>query len=61
MSGRSARKNATAAPAPAVSPAAGKALPSDDAIAKIERLAALHTAGALTDEEFTELKSRALN
>lgn len=73
VSGRSARRNAAPAPVPAAAPAAapapvpaveptgGKSLPSDDVIAKIERLAALHTAGALTDEEFTELKSRALS
>jgi hypothetical protein len=42
------------APAPGA-PAAG-----DDMIARLERLAALHAAGALTDEEFAAQKQRVL-
>jgi Short C-terminal domain len=44
-------------PAHAPSPAAA---PPPDSIAELERLARLHESGALTDEEFTAAKARAL-
>jgi hypothetical protein len=44
--------------APVATPAA--AALSDDAISKVERLAALHASGSLTDEEFATLKAQAL-
>lgn len=34
--------------------------PQDDVIAQIERLAALHTSGALSDEEFAAAKKKLL-
>jgi len=46
---------ATQAPPPA--PAAA---PAPDTIAELERLSRLHEAGALTDQEFTAAKARAL-
>jgi hypothetical protein len=46
-------------PAMAVS-VASAAADDDDPIAKLERLAKLHQAGALTDEEFTAQKSKLL-
>jgi Short C-terminal domain len=45
------------APPPPPAPAAA---PPPDAIAELERLARLHESGALTDEEFTAAKVRAL-
>lgn len=45
-----AQAAAAAAPAPA----------ADDPIAKVEQLAKLHAAGALTDEEFAAAKAKAL-
>jgi hypothetical protein len=48
---------ADAATAPAPAPAAA---PANDAIGEVERLAALHQSGALTDEEFTAAKANAL-
>ena len=45
------------APPPAPAPAAA---PPPDSIAELERLARLHESGALTDEEFTAAKARAL-
>jgi hypothetical protein len=45
------------APPPPPAPAAA---PPPDAIAERERLARLHESGALTDEEFTAAKVRAL-
>jgi Short C-terminal domain len=45
------------APPPAPVPAAA---PPPDSIAELERLARLHESGALTDEEFTAAKARAL-
>ncbi|MFE7564019.1 SHOCT domain-containing protein [Kitasatospora sp. NPDC057500] len=51
-SAREASRKALAAPAPA--PAA----PGADLLDQLERLAALHTAGALTDDEFTRAKQR---
>ncbi len=50
-----------AEPTPQPAAVAPTGLPSDDAIAKIERLAALHESGALSDEEFSALKARALS
>jgi Short C-terminal domain len=41
-------------------PPAPAAAPPPDAIAELERLARLHESGALTDEEFTAAKVRAL-
>ncbi|AIY02547.1 hypothetical protein ART_2948 [Arthrobacter sp. PAMC 25486] len=43
-----------AAPAPLAAPAAA---PVDDLLSKLERLAALHSSGALTDAEFTAVKA----
>jgi hypothetical protein len=45
------------AQAPTAQPAAAS---SDDALGKLERLAALHEQGALTDDEFSEEKRRLL-
>jgi Short C-terminal domain len=45
------------APPPPPAPAAA---PPPDSIAELERLARLHESGALTDEEFTAAKARAL-
>jgi hypothetical protein len=47
---------ATQAP-PSPAPAAA---PAPDTIAQLERLSRLHEAGALTDQEFTAAKARAL-
>ncbi len=44
----------------AVAAAAAPAPAADDPIARIERLQALHTSGALTDAEFAEQKQRIL-
>jgi uncharacterized membrane protein YebE (DUF533 family) len=46
---------AAPAPAPAPAPAAG-----GDTTAELERLASLHTAGALTDDEFAAAKAKLL-
>jgi hypothetical protein len=61
VAGNSAQKQAAAAAAaaPAAAPVAAPAA-NDDVIAKIERLAALHASGALTDEEFAALKMQAI-
>lgn len=48
-----AAQAAAAAPAPAAAEA-------DDPIAQVEKLAKLHAAGALTDEEFAAAKAKAL-
>lgn len=45
-----------AAPAPAPAPAA----PAGDTTAELERLASLHTSGALTDDEFAAAKAKLL-
>ncbi|ALV46909.1 Short C-terminal domain-containing protein [Arthrobacter alpinus] len=42
-----------AAPAPVLAPTA----PGEDLLSKLERLAALHASGALTDAEFTAVKA----
>ena len=47
------------APGPARVPAPAAA-PPPDSIAELEHLARLHESGALTDEEFTAAKARAL-
>lgn len=68
VTGRAARKQAAAAAAaapaaPPVAPtedATPAATGGDDVIAKIERLAALHSSGALTDDEFAALKKQAI-
>jgi Short C-terminal domain len=54
---------ATVAPVVAVEPAAAPAAAPapEDVISRLERLAALHAAGALTDEEFASLKKTALS
>lgn len=76
VSGRAARKQAAfaasqppaaepvatapvAAPVATTAPSTAVASP-DDLIARLERLAALHTSGALTDDEFALLKSQAI-
>ena len=41
-------------------PPASTAAPAPDTIAELERLSRLHESGALTDQEFTAAKSRAL-
>ena len=57
---------APAPAAPAAAPAA-EAVPApasavgEDLITRLERLAALHAAGALTDEEFAALKAQAIS
>jgi Short C-terminal domain len=54
---------ATQAPPPppsAPAPAAAAAAPPPDTIAELERLSRLHESGALTDQEFTAAKARAL-
>lgn len=43
----------TAPPAPVAAPAAA---PAEDLLSKLERLAALHASGALTDAEFSTVK-----
>lgn len=54
--GQQAAAQYAAAPPPAAPPAAD----GRDTIAELERLAALHTQGALTDAEFTAAKARLL-
>jgi hypothetical protein len=49
---------ATSAPPSALAPVA--AAPADDTTSEIERLASLHTSGALTDGEFTAAKAKLL-
>lgn len=44
----------------AAAPAAGAAANGDDPVAKLERLAALHASGALTDDEFAAQKAKLL-
>lgn len=56
VNSRAARRQAAAAPAAPAAPAAA----NEDVIAKLERLAALHASGALTDAEFATLKAQAL-
>ena len=48
---------APAAPAPAAPAASGI---SDDALDQLQKLSALHSAGALTDEEFAAAKAKIL-
>lgn len=67
LGGRAGRKQQAAAQQAAAEQAAAAPvaappveLPSDDIIAKLERLAALRDSGALSEEEFATLKSRAL-
>ena len=54
VAGRVAKANATPAP---VTPSSE----SDEKLARLERLAMLHTSGSLSDEEFESLKAEALN
>lgn len=55
-----------AAPAPVAAPQAAVPQPvapapdADDLIARLEKLAALHSAGALTDDEFAAAKAQLL-
>jgi uncharacterized membrane protein YebE (DUF533 family) len=69
VSGRIARRQARkydqqAEPEPApqtLPPEAGQAAPpEDDLTAKVQQLAALHSQGLLTDEEFAAAKAKAL-
>ncbi len=58
VNARAAAQHAQAVPpaAPAVE-AAPVAAPADDLLSKLERLAALHASGALTDAEFAAVKA----
>lgn len=59
--GRKASADTTADPASVVPAQTGKTGGlSDDAIAKLEKLAALRESGILTDAEFAEQKARLL-
>ncbi len=49
-----------AAPAPAPAPAPAAAGGEDDTIARLQKLAELHSSGALTDEEFSAAKAQVL-
>lgn len=51
-----------AQPAPAPAPAAAPSAPpaGDDTISRLTQLAALHSSGALTDEEFAATKAQVL-
>ena len=51
---------AAAAPAPAPAPAAAPAAPEDPTMAQLTQLASLHTAGVISDEEFTAAKAKLL-
>ena len=51
---------ATQAPAAAPAPGPAAAPAPTDSVSEIERLAALHQSGALTDEEFSAAKAKAL-
>lgn len=49
-------------PASAAAPVAPAAVAAgEDLLVRLERLASLHASGALTDEEFTLMKSREIN
>jgi membrane protease subunit (stomatin/prohibitin family) len=48
------------APAPAAAPVQAAPPAEDDTITKLQKLADLHTAGALTDEEFAAAKAQVL-
>ena len=54
---RHAENEAQGAAAPAPAPAAA---PAGDSTAELERLAALHQSGALSDEEFAAAKAKVL-
>lgn len=63
-----ARAAAPVPPAPVAAPAAApvvapvpEAAVAEDVVSRIERLAALHASGALTDAEFAALKSQAIS
>jgi hypothetical protein len=65
VSGRVARRQAARydeqdAQQYAQEPPAAAAPPEDDATAQLQDLAALHTQGVLTDEEFAAAKAKAL-
>lgn len=64
VSGKVAAKQAGGAPAPAAPAAAAEPAPaaglSQEAMAQLEKLAALHKSGILTDEEFAAQKARIL-
>jgi len=53
-------QQAQPAPAPAAAPAPAPAAAEDDTITRLQKLAELHTAGALTDEEFAAAKAQVL-
>jgi len=60
---RAMQQEATAqqAPAPAPAPAPVAAAPAgDDTITRLQKLADLHSSGALTDEEFAAAKAQVL-
>ena len=55
-------QQAQPAPAPAAAPAPAPAAPGDDDTnTRVQKLADLHTAGALTDEEFAAAKAQVLS
>ncbi len=58
VNAKAAAQHAQAVPpaAPAVEPVP-VAAPADDLLSKLERLAALHASGALTDDEFAAVKA----
>ena len=61
--GQNAQGQADAEPAPPPAPpppAPADPAPAADAASEIERLAALHDSGALTDDEFTSAKAQIL-
>ena len=66
VSGRVSRRQAArydqqdAQQAAAAPPPAPAAAPEDDATAQLQNLAALHTQGVLTDEEFAAAKAKIL-
>lgn len=63
VSGRVARRQATSAaaqPAAAAAAAPAAAPQGDDNMAKLQELAALHSQGVLTDDEFAAAKAKVL-
>ena len=59
MGAKSAQNQAAAAQQEAAAPAV-PAAPVNDPLAEVQKLAGLHAAGILTDEEFAAAKAKAL-